>query len=342
MLAETLKRIWKEVVGMWKALLRFAAGAGLMLGVPAMANAAQYHIVLGLQQVGTAQWEITAMQDLGLDKKHDLDLELVPLASDQAGQVALQTGKVDIILSDFVWTSLQRDQGNQITLVPHSLAVGGLMAAPGSDIKSLADLKGKTLAAQTPVDKTWVILQAYYGKETGGVLKDDAQARFGAPPLINELLERGQVQAAVNVWSWNARAKLAGATEIVSVPEMLKGLGVKQTPPLLGWVFKDSTAAQKPDAIKAFLDASFDTKQALLTNDDLWNKLRDVMKVGDNDKLFAALRDGYRDGIVRGYDPNDTDAARETFALLVQYGGEPVVGNATGLADGTFYKGYSK
>jgi NitT/TauT family transport system substrate-binding protein len=281
------------------------------------------------------------MHDLGLDKKHDVDVKLVDLASNEAGQVALQSGKVDVILSDFVWVSIQRSQGNKVTFVPHSLAVGGLMVDPKAGIKSVADLKGKVVAATTPVDKSWVILSAYYNKLTGDALTQDAKARYGAPPLINQLLTRGQVQAALNFWSWNAKAKIAGDKQLISIPAVLSKLGVAETPPLLGWAFKESTAKTKPEALKAFLDASFDTKHALLTDDTIWTKLRDVMRVGDNDKLFAALRDGYREGIVQSYDPANTQAAAQTFALLLKYGGKDVVGNITALPPGTFYQGYS-
>ncbi|HET8728015.1 MAG TPA: ABC transporter substrate-binding protein, partial [Alphaproteobacteria bacterium] len=228
-----------------------AALIGLVsLAIPTAARADPYQINLGLQQTGTAQWEITAMQDLGIDKKHNLEINIRPLATDQAGQVALQTGTVDVILTDFVWVSLQRHQGNMVTIVPHSLAVGGLMTDPNGKITSVEDLKGQSIAASgTPVDKSWVILQAYYGKLTGGNLADDATVKFGAPPLIAQLLNSGQAAAALNFWSWNAKEQAAGKVELISVPEMLKGLGVETTPPLLGWAFMDSTAASKPDAI---------------------------------------------------------------------------------------------
>jgi NitT/TauT family transport system substrate-binding protein len=313
----------------------------LVLLPPASAQAAKYEITLGVLTSGTAQWELTAMHDLGLDKKHDVDVKLVDLASNETGQVALQSGKVDVILSDFVWVSIQRSQGNKVTFVPHSLAVGGLMVDPKAGIKSVADLKGKVVAATTPVDKSWVILSAYYNKLTGDALTQDAKARYGAPPLINQLLTRGQVQAALNFWSWNAKAKIAGDKQLISIPAVLGKLGVAETPPLLGWAFKESTAKAKPKALKAFLDASFDTKHALLTDDAIWIKLRDVMRVGDNDKLFAALRDGYREGIVQSYDPANTQAAAQTFALLLKYGGKDVVGDITALPPGTFYQGYS-
>ena len=222
------------------------------------------HLVLGVQASGTVKWELAAITALGLDSANGLSLEVRELADSKAGQIALQAKQVDVILSDFVWVSLQRDQGNLVTMVPHSLAVGGLMVDPAAGIASIADLKGKVLAVSgSPVDKSYVILAAAYTKLTGGTLSADATARFGAPPLVNELLVGGQAQAALNLWNWNARAALAGKVELTSIPSLLRDLGVTETPPLLGWTFFDDTAAQKPEAIKAFLDASFAAKAAL-------------------------------------------------------------------------------
>lgn len=298
---------------------------------------------LGVQATGTVKWELAAMQALGLDKKHGLELEIRDVADSKAGQIALQAREVDVILSDFVWVSIQRHEGNMVTMVPHSLTVGGLMVDPTAGITSVADLKGKTLAVSgSPVDKSYVVLAAYYNKLTGGNLTEDAEAKFGAPPLVNELITGGQAQAALNLWNWNSRAKLAGKTELISVAEMLKQLGVSETPPLLGWTFFDETAKQKKEAIKAFLDASFETKAALLADDALWEKIMPVMNAGDDLKLFAQLRDDYRAGIVAKYSASQMKPAAESFALMAQYGGTDVVGPSTELADGTFYKGYRK
>ncbi|MDB5614044.1 MAG: NitT/TauT family transport system substrate-binding protein, partial [Devosia sp.] len=200
-------------------------------------------LIIGVQESGTVQWEIETIKSLGLDTKYGVTLEIRPLADSRAGQIALQAGAVDVILSDFVWVSIQRSQGNMVSMVPHSLTVGGLMVPQGSDITTVAELKGKTIGvAGGPVDKSWVILQAYYNSVTGAKLIDDVTANYGAPPLVNELLGNGQIDAGLNFWQWNARAKIAGASELVSVPDMLQALGVSEQPPLLGWTFSDETA----------------------------------------------------------------------------------------------------
>ena len=126
------------------------------------------------------------------------------------------------------------------------------MVLPDGKVKSVADLKGATLAAAGgPVDKSYLILQAYYNAKTGGDLTQDASTDFGAPPLVNEQLAGGQADASLNFWHFNARAAVAGATQVISVQDMLKELGVSKTPPLLGWVFSDAYAAKKPEVIKA-------------------------------------------------------------------------------------------
>jgi NitT/TauT family transport system substrate-binding protein len=296
-----------------------------------------------VQATGTVKWELAAMQALGIHKKHNLVIDVREVADSKAGQIALQAKEADIILSDFVWVALQRHEGNLVSFVTHSLTVGGLMVDPAAGIAAIADLKGKTLAVSgSPVDKSFVILSAEYNKLTGGNLTEDADVKFGAPPLVNELITTGQAQAALNLWNWNSRAKLAGKTELISVPDMLKDLGVAETPPLLGWAFFEDNAKAKKADFKAFLDASFETKKALLEDDSVWDKIRDVMNVGDDDALFIQLRDDYRKGIVTKYASTSMDAAKASFALMVQYGGKDVVGDITEIPDGTFYKGYRK
>jgi NitT/TauT family transport system substrate-binding protein len=324
---------------------RILLGSLALLAATAVSGFApeKHKLTLAVQATGTVKWELAAMHELGIDEKHQLELTINDVADSPAGQVALQAGGTDIILSDFVWVSLQRHQGNMVTMVPHSLTVGGLMVDPAAGIASIADLKGKTMAVSgSPSDKSFVILAADYAKLTGGNLSDDADIKFGAPPLVNEVFTGGQAQASLNLWNWNARAKVAGKTQLISVGELLADLGVSETPPLLGWTFFEDNAKKKKKEFKSFLDASFETKKALLTDDAVWEKIRPVMNVGDDDALFTQLRDDYRAGIVSTYQASDMGAASESFAVMAKFGGPDVVGDATEIADGTFFKGYRK
>lgn len=317
------------------------AAAMLAAGV-AVPAFGQETLMLGLQESGTVQWEIEAIEQLGLDDKHGISLQVRPLADSRAGQIALQAGAVDVILSDFTWVSAQRHAGADFTMVPHSLAVGGLMVPAESHIDAVADLAGKTIAiAGGPADKSWVVLQAYWASLAGASLSDAVDSRFGAPPLVNELLAAGNVDAGLNFWHWNARAKAAGMREVISVAEMFAGLGLDETPPLLGWTFSEAVAADKGEALRRFLDASFEAKAVLLSDDAAWDGLAEIMGAAEDAALFLQLRDDYRAGIVAAYDPDDTGAAEAAFALLAKHGGSDVVGEQTSLAAGTFWPGYN-
>lgn len=300
-------------------------------------------VTVGVLSYGTAQWEMKVIKDNNLDKKNGINLIIQDLGSEQAGDVGLQSGDLDVILTDWVYVSIQRNQGNMITAVPHSLAVGGVMVDPDGDIASITDLPGATIGvAGGPVDKSWIILQAYYGQQTGETLVDNVDARFAAPPLTNELLATGELDAALNYWHWNARAKAAGMEEVISVASMLEELGISTDAPLLTWAFTDETAEDKKAEMNGFLEASFDAKEMLLEDDDVWESLRDLMGATDDDTLFEQLKSDYRAGIVTSYDPTDIEAAEATFALLAEYGGEDAVGEIPELAEGTFWAEYSR
>lgn len=300
-------------------------------------------VTVGVLEFGTAQWEMKTIQDYNLDEEAGIELEVRGLANSSAGDVALLSGDVDVILTDFIWVASQRASGNMVTNVPHSLAVGGLMVHPDAGIESVADLDGKTIGvAGGPLDKSWIILQAYHAQQADGGLADKIEARYGAPPLVNELLQNGNIDAALNFWHWNARMKAAGYPELVSVAQMLEEIGIETQPPLLGWAFLDATAEDRTDAIKGFLDASFAAKGMLLNDDAVWENLKAKMRAEDDPDLFEQLRQDYRAGIVTEYDADTVEAATESFAIMSQYGGEELVGQSDKLPSGTFWSGYQR
>jgi len=283
------------------------------------------------------------MQQSGLLEKHGIGASIRPLADSGAGQVALLSGAVDVILSDLIWASAQRTQGKELFFVPFSLAVGGLVMAAKSTTTDLADLKGRTIGiGGGPLDKNLVFLRACYQRQTGHDLLENITPKYGAAPVIHQLLLRGHLDGALNFWQWNVRAVHAGARSLISVAEMLTKLGVPRPPPLLGWTFTQQAVDTRRDGLVAFLDASFDTKQQLLRDDAIWLALRPLMDDGGDEMLFRALRDGYRAGIIEHFDPADTEAMDGAFRILSQYGGAGATGGATAFDTQVVWKGYHR
>ena len=262
---------------MIRAITRIlVACCALLLGAPAIAAEAP-QVKIGTLKFGTVNWELKVIGD-GLDEKHGFALTRVDFADKDATSIALQSGEVDVIVTDWIWVATQRKLGHNFTFVPFSRSVGAVMADPAKGIKTVADLAGKSIGiAGGPTDKSWVLLQAYARKTANLDLKDKADVQFGAPPLLNELVQRDKLDAVLNFWNFNARLKSKGFVPVVSIRDILPALGLEADPPLLGWVFSDEWAAKNPALAKGLIDASYEAKALLKTDDAVWDKLRPIM-----------------------------------------------------------------
>jgi NitT/TauT family transport system substrate-binding protein len=311
----------------------------IMLGSsPGMAETTKIRI--GVLAYGTVNWELETAQHHNLDKVEGVELVITQFSGKHASAIALQGGAVDAIVTDWIWVSRQRSSGADFTFVPHSVAVGGLMVRPDAGIKSLEDLRGRKIGiAGGPVDKSWLMLRAFAKKKIGVDLQEVVDPTFAAPPLLNKIMLKGEIPAALNFWHYAARLKAAGMIELVSVNELLPALGVEGQPPLIGWVFSEKWAASNADTVKGFLRSTRATKQLLGSSDSEWDRLRSLTKAS-NEATFVALRDAYRAGIPRSFSDKDIVAAEQLFSILVEYGGRDLVGDNTSLAAGTFWSGF--
>ncbi|WP_119300558.1 ABC transporter substrate-binding protein [Dongia deserti] len=297
-------------------------------------------IKVGTLKFGTVNWELKVISD-GLDEKHGFKLTRVDFADKDATSIALQSGEVDVIVTDWIWVAMQRKLGHNFTFVPFSRSVGAVMADPAKGIKTVADLAGRSIGvAGGPSDKSWVLLQAYARQTADLELKDKADVQFAAPPLLNELVQRAKLDAVLNFWHFNARLKGKGFVPVISIRDILPDLGLEADPPLLGWVFSEQWAAANPELAKGLIDASYEAKALLKSDDALWEKLRPIMDAED-DATFQALRDGYRDGIPGRYERKDIAAAESAFAVM-RAADPGSVGNLEALPEGTFWPGYLK
>lgn len=299
---------------------------------------AQPEVRVGVLKYGTVNWEIDVIKHHQLDKKFQFDLTVTALASKNASAVALQSKAVDIILSDWLWVNRQRFEQRMYTMYPTSMATGGLYVSANSAVKSLADLKGKKVGiAGGAVDKSWLLLQAYSQKKYGFDLKKQAEPTFAVPPLLNRLMLRGDLDAAINFWHYGARLKAAGYDTLVTVPQMLAEFGIETKIPLLGWVFDQGWANQHPEAITRFLQASLEAKQILLSSDEEWQRIRPLIKA-ENTAVFSLLKKDYRAGVLREFGSKEIDASQQVFDILAEQGGSALVGKATALSEGTFWQ----
>jgi NitT/TauT family transport system substrate-binding protein len=314
-------------------LLARIAIAAMLLVAPANAEA----IRLAIQKTGTVAWELAVIRAHGLDKKAGLDLAVLELASPEAGKIALRAGSADIIVSDWLWVSRERTLGARLAFYPYSNALGAIMVPAASPLKSLADLKGKSLAvAGGPIDKSWLLVQAAL-RQDGIDLKTQATVNYGAPALIAEKAARGEFDASLNFWNFCAALQAKGMRRLAGVADILPRLGVNGTPAMIGYVFDETWAAKNRSAVERFLEVTRKAKEILANSDADWQRIAPLVGTSDPAAL-AVYRDRYREGIPRRPIADDEADAHTIYRVLAQVGGAELVGPAPELAPGTFYR----
>lgn len=286
-------------------------------------------------KIGTVNWELNTIAQMGLDEKHGFHLEMQPYADNGATRIAVEGGAADMAVADWIWVARQRADGKDYVVVPYSLAVGGLVVPKGSDAEVLSDLAGGKIGiAGGPLDKSWLILRAYAQQEYGMDLKAETEQVFGAPPLIFKAGLGGEVSGAINFWHFLAKMKAAGMRELISVETAATALGLDPSVPLLGYYFKQEFLDENPGIAQAFYEASREVKDMLASDPAAWDAIRPMMNA-KSDAQFHQLRSDWIAGIPpRG----NVDAAEagKLLALMADLGGADLVGKASTVPEGLF------
>lgn len=292
----------------------------------------------GVLAYGTPAWELDTIAAYGLDAANGFALEVVPLAGNEAAKIALQAGAVEVIVSDWIWVSRQRAEGEDLVFLSFSRATGALLVPAGSALRSAADLRGRRLGVVGgPLDKSWLLLRAYTAATAGFDIAGATEPVFGAPALLEAELEAGRLDALLTYWQSAARLGPAGNATLMTVDDMMAGLGFDPDLPLLGYVFHEAWAVDHPDTVAGFAAASRAAKALLAESDEAWQRLEPLTQATEP-LLRAALREGFRAGIPGPWRAADGAEAARLFATLAQYGGAELVGDSLTLQPGTFWE----
>ncbi|MFL6797251.1 MAG: ABC transporter substrate-binding protein [Xanthobacteraceae bacterium] len=315
--------------------LRLSFAAALALAVTS-ASAAD-RIRLAVQRTGTLAWELDVVKAHGLDRKHDVAVDSLELASTEAGKIALKGGSADMMLSDWLWVARERTLGDNLKFYPSSSTLGAVMVPTQSAIANVADLRGRKLAiAGGPLDKSWLLLQAF-ARRGGLDLKKHASIVYGAPPLLAEKALQGEVDATLTYWNFCADLESKGFQRAIGVDAIMRALGAKAPIAIVGYTFEGDWAARNGSAVDRFLAAMREAKSILAESQADWERLAPRIRVTDPGAL-AIYRARYSEGIVRRPLSEEEADARALYRVLAEVGGSELVGAARELADGTFYR----
>lgn len=317
-----------------RRMMLLAGSAAALLALPTKSRAEDIIRIATLAS-GTVAWEIDTILHHGLDRKFGFTLSVVPVAGKQSADVMLAAGACDVIVTDWIWVSRQRQQGADYTFIPYSKQIGALLTKPNSSIKTLADLKGKKIGvAGGPTDKSWILICAFAKKTMAIDLEKDSEAVFAAPRLLNEEFERDHIDAIMTYWQFSYPLKAKGARELIALSDVAKTLGLDPDTPLLGYVFSERLAKTHSGIATKLARASQAAKLILAKDEEEWIRLRPLMNV-ETDQDFEALKAGFRAGIPAATMPNKV-AAERLLQALSESGDTHLRGENATLASGTF------
>ena len=310
------------------AVLACAAGS-------AMAGAAPERIRVGALAFGTVSWELAAMEAEGPSAA----MEIVPtvLAGAEAAKIALQGDAVDVIVADWIWVARQRARGSDFTFAPYSTVHGALVVPANSTIKSVADLKGRRLGVVGGgLDKNWLMLKLLAKRTYQFDLERAAEPLFGAPPLLNEQLAQGRLDALLDYWHWAVKLEAKGYRTILDGRALLRELGEETDLANLGFVFRETWAKAHLSALAALLDRFGAAHKRICEEDDTWQRIVPLTRE-DDPAITGALRRRYCAGGTGAPVAGQSEAAARLFRLLREAAGDQLAGSSPTLPAGTFW-----
>jgi NitT/TauT family transport system substrate-binding protein len=292
---------------------------------------------LGVLAFGTVNWELTTLLNQNIIDNASFQLEIHPVANPQAGKIALQSGAVDIIVSDWIWVSRLRSTGSDFSFYPYSTTSGALVVPKDSTIKSIKDLQGKKLGiAGGELDKNWLLLQTLAQQHYHVALYASVEKVYGAPPLLNQQLLRGRVDAILNYWHFAAKLEAKGHKQLINGKQILHTLGINEEIPTLGYVFNRSWAEKNKTIINDFLKSSQQAKNLLCESDKAWQEIIPLTKTKDK-ATQDILRQRYCAGRIKQWGKNEQQAAAKIYTLLRTMSNNKLTGNSKELQAGTFW-----
>ena len=296
------------------------------------------------EENGSPRYVMYAIKRDGLDHEHgfhlDVDLVADEIEDDiETVEAKLQGGESDLIDIDYISTARERADGAPIVgFYPYGRTVGGLVVPADSTVEGLSDLRDLRVGVVREHDKNWILVRAACREFHGFDPHDHVTVvEAGSKSGLTDMLERGRVDAALQFWQLVPEIVSGGAyREVLPVSRLVQRLsGTDEKIPMSTFLTSESYVADHPDAVRGFRAAYRDAVDRLRTDDDLWRELGERMMGGADPAVVTAVRDGWREMVVRDWNDDTVDGMVRLFDHLHEVAGTDTLG-VDRIPEGTF------
>jgi NitT/TauT family transport system substrate-binding protein len=187
----------------------------------------------------------------GIWKTHGLDVTFKDVEDPNDRFIALAAGRLEGMASTVDAFARQQSNGVQaVEVFPIDASVGGDGILAANTIKTVADLKGKTVAVNQGSVSEWFLAQVL--KVNGLSLKDVTEKNMKSGEA-GAAFVAGRVDVAVTWEPWLSKAKARTDGHIL--------VSSKEYPDLImdSFAFRKDFVQKYPDTVKDFMKAYYDT-----------------------------------------------------------------------------------
>lgn len=295
------------------------------------ADHASYHgdgssIRVANNPAGTAAFAVYVLKKYHLDEKYGFMFQEVQTAGSQAAALALQSGGADIVVTDFITTSLLRNAGTRVVDIAPMFKWGDQIIVPvGSPIHTLADLRGRKIGTDGINKPTWLVIVAAGLKSFGLNVNKEATVQVGGVSLLRGLMEQGQLDASFMYNNISPDMVAGGKFRVLyQMRDLIEALGLDGDVPFLFEAVLEDYAAKHPANVRAYLAAYRESVDILRTDDDIWFEIGHSMKM--NDSAIPPLREEMRHDLSTRFDPGTEKDVRRMFDVLLTTAGPAALG----------------
>ena len=293
---------------------------------------------------GSPRYMLYTIKRLGLDHEHGFHLDVELVSDELEGgmetvEARLQDGDADLIDIDYISTARERAEGASIVAIhPYGRTVGGLVAPDDTDIEGLTDLPGHRIGVVRRLDKNWILVRAACREYHGFDPDDEATpVEAGSKVGLTRMLHDGEVDAVLQFWPIVPEITERGPYhEVFPVADLVQRLSETDNRlPVSTFLTSESFLADNPETVESFRGAYRDVVDRLVAEDDLWEDIGEKLMTYDDPDIVRAVRDGWRDMVVRDWDEETIAGMERLFESLLDVAGAEALG-VEAIPEGTF------
>lgn len=293
---------------------------------------------------GSPRYMLYTMKRLGLDHENGFHLDVELVSDELEGgmetvEARLQDGDADLIDIDYISTARERAEGAEIVAIhPYGRTVGGLVAPDDTEIEELADLPGHRIGVVRRLDKNWILTRAACREYHG--FDPDVEAtpvEAGSKVGLTEMLHEGEVDAILQFWPIVPEITERGPYhEVLPMSRLVQRLsGTDNRLPISTFLTSESFLAENPETVRGFKGAYRDVVDRLVSEDELWEEVGEKLMTYDDPAVVRAVRDGWRDMVVKDWDRETLEGMEQLFDHLLDVAGADALG-VDRIPEGTF------